>query len=66
MGTYKEWNIKIRYVNGKLGTIVNLNFDEEVYDILALVGELENLKQQQLEKLKNSGRVVKRSENPDE
>lgn len=58
----KEWNIKIRYVNGKLGTIVNMNFDEEAYDVLALIGELENLKQQQLEKLNNKKVIAKRSE----
>lgn len=62
----KEINIKIRIVNGKIGTIINQTFEEDVESIHTFVGILENLKAQQLEKLKNQGKVFKRSDNPDE
>ena len=59
----KEINIKVRIVNGKIGTMINQTFEEDIESVHTFIGILENIKQQQLEKLKNKGQVFKRSEN---
>lgn len=62
----KQINITIRIVGGKIGTIINQNFVEDIESIHTFVGILENLKAQQLEKLNNSNKVFKKGDNPDE
>jgi hypothetical protein len=56
----QEINIKIRIVNGKIGTIINQTFEESIESVHTFIGILENIKQQQLEKLKTDSQVFKR------
>ena len=66
MAPYKEITIKIRIVNEKIGTMITQSFEEDIMSVHMLIGILENIKQQQIEKLKNNSKVVKRSDDEEE
>ena len=59
---YKEINIKVRIINGRIGTKLEQNFPEDVESIHTVIGIMENIKQQQLEKLKNEDVIDKRKD----
>jgi len=50
----KEVTIKIRFVEGNIASIVHTEgFEDNALDQMAIIGALENAKQQELDKLKN-------------
>jgi hypothetical protein len=57
----KEIKILIKVLDdGRMGTKIEQNFVDTIESIHTFVGILENLKAQQLEKLKTFGKVIKR------
>jgi hypothetical protein len=48
---YKEVEIRIRIVNGKTGHQISKNYEETAENISTLIGILETIKQQELNKL---------------
>ena len=58
----KQINIIINIFDGKIETTIKQNFVDTAETVHTLIGCLENLKSQELEKLKNSAIVISKNE----